>query len=92
MATLIKSSGEEINVTPKNNSDFQLEELQTFVCGFIEVVNTKDGRIMVINEEGKLNDLPVNFKASELYEYSKFDFIVGDVLLCKSNEIKGLII
>ena len=87
MATLIKSNGEEINVLPKNKTDFQLTELQTFVGGLIEIVKTNDGRTMVINEEGKINDLPINQKASELYQYNEFDFIAGDVLICNSNEI-----
>jgi len=88
MATLIKSNGEEINVIPNNKKDFQLDELQKYVGGFIEVVRTKDNKIMVINEEGKVNDLPINQKASELYQYNEFDFIAGDVLICQSNEIK----
>ena len=87
MATLIKSTGEEIEVFPKNKTDFQLTELQKIVGGFIEIVKTKDGKTMVINEEGKVNDLPINQKASELYPYNEFDFIVGDVLICNENEI-----
>jgi hypothetical protein len=87
MATLIKSNGEETNVLPKNKTDFQLTELQKFVGGLIEIVKTKDGRTMVINEEGKINDLPINQKASELYQYNEFDFIAGDVLICNENEI-----
>ena len=42
---------------------------------------------MVINEEGKINDLPLNEKATELYIYSESDFILGDVLICNENEI-----
>ena len=88
MATLIKSNGEEINVIPNNKKDFQLDELQKYVGGFIEVVRTKGNKIMVINEEGKINDLPINQKASQFYQYNEFDFIVGDVLICQSNEIR----
>ena len=88
MATLIKSSGEEINVFPNNKTDFQLDELQKFVGGLIEIIKTKDGKTIVINEECKINDLPINQKASQLYQYNKFDFIVGDVLICQSNEIR----
>ncbi len=87
MATLIKSNGEEKNVLPKNNKDFTLEELQKYVGGLIEIVRTKDGKPMIINEEGKINDLPINYKATELYPYNKYDFIVGDVLICSDNEI-----
>jgi hypothetical protein len=87
MATLIKTNGEETNVLPKNKTNFKLDELQNFVGGLIEIVKTKDGRTMVINEEGKINDLSINQKATELYIHSNFDFIVGDVLICDENEI-----
>jgi len=87
MATLIKSNGEEVNVTPNNKRDFQLDELQKYVGGFIEIVKTNEGRTIVINEEGKINELPINQKATALYQYNEFDFIVGDVVVCDSNEI-----
>jgi exoribonuclease II len=83
MATLIKSNGEEIIVTPNNKTDFSLGEMQKFVG----TVKTKNNKIMVINEEGKINDLPINQKATDLYKYGDFDFIVGDVLICNENEI-----
>ena len=94
MATLIKSNGEETNVIPQNKTDFKLDELQNYVGGIIEIVRTKDNKMMVMNEEGKINDLPINQKASELYQYNEphcrqasFDFIAGDVLICNENEI-----
>ena len=87
MATLIKTNGVETNLTPQNKTDFQLTELQKIVGGLIQIVKTKDGRTMVINEEGKINDLPINQKASELYQYNEFDFIAGDVLICNEKEI-----
>ena len=88
MATLLKSNGEEKNVLPQNKKDFSLEELQKYVGGLIEIVRTKDNKPMIINEEGKINDLPINQKASELYQYNEFDFIAGDVLICQPNEIR----
>jgi hypothetical protein len=87
MATLIKSNGEETNILPQNKTDFKLDELQNYVGGLIETVRTKDNKIMVINEEGKINELPMNEKATELYIYSDSDFIAGDVLICNENEI-----
>ena len=87
MATLIKTNGVETNLTPQNKTNFQLTELQKIVGGLIQIVKTKDGRTMVINEEGKINDLPINQKASELYQYNEFDFIAGDVLICNEKEI-----
>lgn len=88
MATLIKSNGETLEVTPENGKAFQLDELQKYVGGLIEIVRTKLGKPMIINEEGKIDGLPLNQTASEIYQYSEFDFIVGDVLICESNEIE----
>jgi Domain of unknown function (DUF3846) len=87
MATFIKANGEETNVLPKNKTDFKLDELQNYVGGFIEIVRTKGNKMMIINEEGKINELPVNYKATEMYQYDEFDFIAGDVLICNENEI-----
>ena len=87
MATLIKTNGEETNVLPNNKTDFKLDELQNYVGDLIETVRTKDNKIIVINEEGKINELPINEKATDLYVHSNFDFIVGDVLICNENEI-----
>lgn len=83
MAQIIKANGEIIETQPSNGTDFSLPELQAVVGGFIEVVHLADGRLMVVNEEGKLNGLPFNKKASELYP----DVIVGDVLVCEYYEI-----
>ena len=83
MAQIIKTTGEIIETEPSNGTDFSLTELQAVVGGFIEVVHLPDGRLMVVNDEGKLNGSPVNPKASELYP----DIIVGDVLVCEHYEI-----
>lgn len=85
MATLIKSNGEKSEVKPSNGKTFSLKELQTFVGGWIQKVYTTKGDVMVINEEGRLHDLPPNVIATKLYTY---DIIVGDVLVCKSNEFE----
>lgn len=44
---------------------------------------------MVVNEEGKLNGLPMNDKATDLLRLCKdtTDFIVGDVLVCDKDHI-----
>ena len=84
MAQIIKTTGEVIETEPRNGEDFSLDELQGIVGGFIEIVHLADGRVMVVNEEGKLDGLPVNQKASDLYP----DLIVGDVLVCSLKQIK----
>lgn len=74
-------------VAPKNGTDFQLDELQEFVGGYIEIVTARDGRLIVLNEEGKLNGLPVNVVATILYG-NPDDAIVGDVLVCSPTQIE----
>lgn len=91
MATLIKADGTKQEVQPNNGLDFELEELQQFVDGYIQIVNLRNGKILVINEEGK-DVYPVNEKATEiaLKRNSIFwwDYICGDVLLCDDEEVK----
>lgn len=84
MAAFIKTNGEITNVTPKNGTDYKYEELKEFVGGYIEIVPINDHEIMVVNEEGKLNNLPVNHIASLLYMY---DTICGNVLVCDDSEV-----
>ena len=45
MATLIKTNGEETNVTPQNKTDFKLDELQNYVGGIIEIVRSEERRV-----------------------------------------------
>ena len=84
MAAFIKTNGEITNVTPKNGTDYKYEELKEFVGGYIEIVPINDHEIMVVNEEGKLNNLPVNYIAALLYKY---DTICGNVLVCDDSEV-----
>ena len=92
MALIYRASGDVENVEPKNGTDFQLEELQAIVGGWIEVkfLSDADGGVMIMNEEGKLRNLPYNERATTLYRefVYEYDFIVGDVLICDKSEIK----
>lgn len=89
MAKHIKASGEIVEVKPKNGKDFKLKELNEFVGGYIEIVYLYNSEIMVVNEEGKIKNLPLNEKATNIVRKNGIiDIIVGNVLLCKQNEIK----
>lgn len=92
MARIIKTNGEIIPVEPKNGTDFQLEEMQKIVGGYIQLfyLMNDEGEVIVMNEEGKFEGLPVNDKATELAESLLYDgdFIVGDVLVCTNKQIR----
>jgi hypothetical protein len=86
-AQLVNTNGDVKSVRPKNNKTFTLKELQAYVDGYIQILQTRDNRIMIINEEGKLNNLPYNEIASSLYIYGLQDPVVGDVLVMDKKMI-----
>lgn len=91
MATLIFPDGTECPILPENLRDFKLEEMQTMVGGLIEVLDLENGKIMVINEEGKPKRLLRNDKATILFRAGRsptWDFISGPALVCEPSEVE----
>lgn len=71
-------------IEPKNGTDFQLQELYDILsCKLIEVVRL-DNMILIIDEEGRLKDRPVN-KFASIFQRG---MIVGDAIICKSDMLK----
>ena len=67
-----------------------LDYLQSEVDGYIETVRIKDTPnrhlLMVIDEEGKLKNKPINDLAGKI-AYIRFDdYIVGDVVIVKEQD------
>ena len=77
-AFIYQANGEIIPIMPKDGKFFSLKEMQSIVDGHIEIVYLQDGRLMIVNEEGKLDGLNPNPEATKLYMH---DYIVGDVLV-----------
>lgn len=70
--------------------DITLDYLQSAVDGYIETLRIKDAPdrrlIMIIDEEGKPKNKPVNELAGEI-AYIRFDdYIVGDVIIVKEQD------
>lgn len=60
-------------------------EFQKIVGGFIEVLHFSDDILMILNEEGKLKGLPLNFiLENEIYE----EQIVGNVFFASKNGVE----
>ena len=92
MATLIKADGTRREIQPKNGTDFKLEELQAYVDGYIEIVNLRNGELLVINEEGKYRYDTNNAATDLAHEHHALfpgDYINGDVVLCKDEEVRN---
>lgn len=99
MAEIIRTSGEIEKVAPKNGKDFDLQELQNIVGGYIELIYLRDkegnrtDNVIVANECGKLDGrFKLNETATLMAKFENaidaYDSICGDVLLCKIWEIR----
>ena len=87
----MKTDGTWETVVPQNGKNFELDELNKFVGGYIEIITLKGSRFMVLNEEGKLDGLPFNQRATMVFRESfpgTNDFIVGNVLVCPNDMIE----
>lgn len=84
MAKIIKVDGTESEL-----QDVSLESLKKAVGGWIQIVPTNDGRLLILDEEGKLKDKPVNMKGTKLTRgiVDDYDLIVGDVVVANNDEI-----
>lgn len=89
MATLYRTTGFQHEVRPLNGRAFSLEELQTLIGGYIQIVSANEpGKYIVCDEEGKLKSKPVNVVASTLWVgRTHGDPLVGEVLLVTADEI-----
>ena len=91
VATIYTVDGEVKTVTPRNGTNFKLDELQEFVGGLVEIVPIEQSsKIMVVNEKGKLLGLPVNTRATDEWPtaYGPNDVIVGNALICEDEEVQ----
>ena len=74
-----------------------LKEAQAYVGGYVEGISFPNGDYLIINEEGKLKNLPFNEEASKLwkdtfdndnYITGRDDFVVGNAILIKKSALK----
>ena len=77
-----------------------LKEAQAFVGGYVECITFPNGDLLIVNEEGKLMQLPLNprgnftlendirLKTSTLQDVN--DFVVGPAIYIKKHALKEL--
>lgn len=101
----VTTTNEILEIQPQCET-FRLEEMQKVVGGYIEIVSppgplllkVKDEMIeikhpmFIVNEEGKLNNLPFNRVGSSLYSLAwqgqVQDFLVGDIIVCDEGMVE----
>ena len=88
---IINANGAKTEVTPKSGNSFTIEELQEHVGGYIEIIRLTNKYLMVVNEEGKLLNLPFNSEATDIARRHKAiypnDMIVGNALVAQESMI-----
>ena len=74
-----------------------LKEAQDFVGGMVECITFPNGDLLIINEEGKLMQLPLNPEATLLwrmtftkdkYAFGYDDWVSGPAILIKKKALK----
>lgn len=82
MAQLYKVGERPQTISPKNGYKFELEEAQSLIGGWIELVRIGHGAIMLVDEEGQLKHLQVNIEASRIAGCC----IKGTAIVCADNQ------
>ncbi len=75
-----------------------LKEAQDFVGGMVECITFPNGDLLIVNEEGKLMQLPLNPEGTLLWRLTftkdKYvtgydDFVVGPAIYIKKHALKN---
>lgn len=88
--TVYKADGSKEEHILWNNYKLQMEEMQEIVGGYFEYVSLSDGRLIIVNEKGLLQGLPVNIEATNILrrDHATTQYIVGNAIICDSDMIE----
>ena len=96
MTKEIKSTA-KLQIIEDSKHEPNLKAAQEFVGGMVEGITFPNGDYLIINEEGKLMNLPLNVEATKLwrstftknkYAFGYDDFVVGPAILIKKDALK----
>ena len=89
-AKIIYTDKEAEDYTPKNGKTFALTEMQEIIGGYVEPIRLNDGRMIIVDEDGKSKDKAVNIPATNILRRDHFttDYIVGTAIVCNADMIE----
>lgn len=89
-AKIIYTDKEAEDYTPKNGKTFALTEMQEIVGGYVEPIRLNDGRMIIVDEDGKSKDRAVNIPATNILRRDHYttDYIVGTAIVCDADMIE----
>ena len=94
----INTTAAEFKIIEDSKDEPNLKEAQKFVGVYVEGITFPNGDYMIMNEEGKLMQLPLNPEATALwratftkdkYLFGYDDFVVGPAILIKKQALKN---
>jgi hypothetical protein len=97
MTKEINTKASEFKIIEDSKDEPSLKEAQEFVGGYVEGINFPNGDYLIVNEEGKLMNLPLNPEATTLWRATfdndnfvtgRKDFVVGPAILIKKDALK----
>ena len=98
MTTDINTKASEFKIIEDKKDEPNYKEVSKFVGGMVECVHFPNGDLLLLNEEGKIFNLPLNPEATALwratfdndnYITGRKDFVVGPAILIKKQALKN---
>lgn len=88
-AKIIYTDKEAEDYTPKNGKTFALTEMQEIIGGYIEPIRLNDGRVIIVDSQGKALNKAVNIPATNILRRDHFttNYIVGTAIVCDADMI-----
>ena len=96
MTDKINTDASEFKIIKNKKDEPQYKEVSKFVGGKVECIQFPNGDLLLLNEEGKLMQLPLNPEATALwrstftkdkYAFGHDDFVVGPAILIKKQAL-----
>ena len=89
-AKIIYTDKEAEDYTPKNGKTFGLTEMQEIIGGYVEPIRLNDGRMIIVDEDGKSKEKAVNIPATNILRRDHYttDYIVGTAIVCDADMVE----
>ena len=90
------TTAQEFKIITDKKNEPKYAEVKEFVGGMVEAITFPNGDLLLINEEGKLMQLPLNPEATALwrstftkdkYLFGHDDWVSGPAILIKANAL-----
>ena len=93
----INTKASEFKIIEDQKDEPDLKAAQQFVGGWVQGITFPNGDYLILNEEGKMYNLPLNKEATKLwratftkdkYIWGHDDFVAGPAILIKKQALK----